>query len=259
MIKSGYIQSPTGNYQNFSKVKKNLTKLAGSSANEYILPEYTPVSNQGRLSTCVANSTCDALEILLGIQDKSSVIQLSRLFVYWNSRLAHKATNQDSGTYISTAFESLIDLGVCSENTWKYDENKVFAQPPLQAYKEGDDNKLNSFYQLTSTGNQRLDDIELAIKSNHPVCFATDVSSTFASYFNSASEKVWTLSEAGNSGHAMIITGVRQNNGKKEFYIRNSWGNGWCQDGHAWMSSDYIISSKTRDLWVPTLIPNLVF
>src|ERR1700690_2371082 len=107
---------------------------AGSTSSQYLIPERTPISDQGQLSSCVANATADAFEMLRGLADPNSVEQLSRLFVYWNARLYSKQTNIDKGTYIMYAMQSLLDYGICSENTWQYDTNKVFAQPNRLAY-----------------------------------------------------------------------------------------------------------------------------
>lgn len=43
--------------------------------------------------------------------------------------------------------------------------------------------------------------------------------------------------------HAVVVVGLGHDSaGTLWFYIRNSWGNGWGQDGHAWISADYIVA-----------------
>ena len=92
--------------RDFTTIKSNILKFASGSTNEHIIPEYTPVSNQLNLGSCVANSTVDALEILMGLSGKT--VQLSRLFVYWNARLYNQATDKDEGTFIKNAFKLAI-------------------------------------------------------------------------------------------------------------------------------------------------------
>ena len=241
-----FIQSPT------------ITSLAvANTSSTYLIPEHTPISDQGQLSSCVANATADAFEILKGLEDPNNVEQLSRLFVYWNARLYSKQTNLDQGTYIMYAMQSLIDYGICSENTWQYDTNKVFAQPNQLAYKEADDNtfKADAFYKIRTLGTYRLQDMEAAIRANHPVVFGTNVDTAFENYSGGNTAIKPPSSWAG--GHAMVAVGVRYNP-NLEFCVRNSWGLSWGNNGHVWFSSDYMTANFTDDLYVGTRMGNLL-
>ena len=127
MYKLGYKQDPIDNNDYyFTQINSNLIKYSSISPSEHIIKEYTPISDQLTLNSCVGNATADALEILLGIQGATSVKQLSRLFLYYNARVYDKNTDKDEGTYIRNCFRSLTDLGICSEATWNYDVKKVF-------------------------------------------------------------------------------------------------------------------------------------
>lgn len=242
--------------RNFSAVKSNILKFA-SSNNEHIIPEYTPVSDQLNLGSCVANSTVDALEILMGLSGKP--VQLSRLFVYWNARLYNQATDKDEGTFIKNAFNSLAKDGVCPESVWEYNTSKVFAQPPMEAYRQGSDNTIHDFYRIYSTGSKRIEEIESAIRANHPVVFGTGVTNNFLNYGYSNNDIVWQPPTDAVVGlHAMIVTGVREQNNRLQFYIRNSWGVNWGRNGHTWFDQDYFLHPTTSDIWVPTLMNNLL-
>lgn len=236
-----------------------LIKLAAANATgEYHIPEYTPISDQGQLGSCVANGTADAFEIIKGIENPSSVKQLSRLFVYWNARLYDHDTSRDEGTYVSNAMQSLVDYGICEETTWVYNESKVFVQPTLVAYKEADDNTLKAadFYKIITTGNGRLSDIETAIRANHPVVFGTGVGSDFENYDGNPNT-VFNAPKSPLGGHCMVVVGVRRNP-DLQFYIRNSWSASWGLGGHAWFSGSYLADPMTDDLYVPTLMPDLL-
>ncbi len=244
------------NDYSFSDIKSGLIKIASSSGNEHVIQEFTPISNQLKLGSCVANATVDALEILMGLT--GNVTQLSRLFVYWNARLYDGTTNLDEGTYIKNAFASLSKDGVCPESVWEYNVNKVFAQPPLEAYRQGSDNTIDSYYRIKSSGSQRLDEIAAAVRANHPVVFGTGVTNSFLTYYNDNSV-VWAAPKDKIVGlHAMIITGVREVNGELQFLVRNSWGSSWGDQGHTWFESSYILHESTGDIWVPTLMTGLM-
>lgn len=244
----------------FSDAKSGFVKLGlGTNSNIHIIPEYTPVSNQLLTQSCVAQSVCDSLEILLGLT--GTVVQLSRLFVYWNARVYTQDTDKDEGTYIRHAFDSLYTLGACSESVWEFNPNKIFLQPNLFAYKQANDNKISNFYRINDTGSKRIDQIEMAVLSNHPVVFGTSVSKNFTDFYGG--DGVWnppTSNIVGN--HAMIVTGIRNGNHGREFFVRNSWGENWGQEsktekGHCWMHESYLASPLTEDLWVPTLFEGL--
>ncbi len=236
------------------KTSNNLIKLASAnSLDTYLIPEFTPISNQGALGSCVAQATADCAEILKGIENPNKVEQLSRLFVYYNARLYTQDTDKDMGTYITNAMKSLVDFGICRESMWYYNQSKVFTQPNQLAYKEGDDNKITSFYQIED--NNRLQNIETAIRANHPVVFGTIVDASFQN--NYGVNKTFDTPTSSIGRHAMIVVGVRRNP-NLEFYIRNSWGKSWGDNGHCWMTADYLDWNETNDIYVGTMMPDLL-
>ena len=258
---SGYKPSPSNqNDKSFDLVVPAMLKESVSSASEHVIVERTPISNQLGLSSCVANATCDALEIILGIEDPSNVVQLSRLLAYWNARSYTHDTDKDGGTYISNAIDSFKTMGVCAESIWPYVEANVFVQPPLSAYKESLDNKISECYRIDGNGRARCDNVEAAIRANHPVVLATAIDDAFCAYRGSS--KVIGPPSTWIGFHAMIIVGVRGTPGQREFLLRNSWDVTWGDSqrpGHAWVTENYIAWDQTNDLWCITRVPTLVF
>ena len=258
MFKMGHIpDSPSDKDIHFSTVSNKFAAVGKDNTDsEYFITEYTPISNQGGLNSCVGNSSTDALEILMG--QKGKVVQLSRLFTYYNARLYHNAQKIDDGTMIRYAFNSFQRYGACLESTWQYDEAQVFKQPLLESYKEGQDNLITAYYKINESGKERSDAIETAIRSGHPVCFGCPVSKEYTEYWNGDENKVW-LAPTSNivGGHAELITAVRYKNGR-QFYIRNSWGEKWGIQGHSWFDSSYIEWEQATDFWVGTLMDQLI-
>src|SRR5689334_5686288 len=70
-------------------------------------PNCTPVENQGRLSSCTANASVGALECLFKMRDGDSP-DLSRLFVYYNSRRLNGTVTSDGGAQISEAMAAIL-------------------------------------------------------------------------------------------------------------------------------------------------------
>lgn len=231
-------------------------KKFGMSSNEKILPEFIPPFNQLNTNSCVANSATAALSILLGLQGKP-VIPLSRLFLYYNARVIDSTTNIDLGCFIPNCFNTLSTLGVCPETIWDFKESMVFKQPNIKAYKYGNDNKINAYYRIT--GN-RVDEIVSAINASHPIVFGTAVNRNFCD--NTFNNKDYIVSTPlGNTvgNHSMLIVGYKIVDGNTLFRIRNSWSKGWGEQGYCWFDESYINSYLSRDFWVPTNIPELVF
>lgn len=239
----------------FSIVQSVINSVRVNHNTEFSIPEFTPISNQGTIGSCVANATCDALEILLGLEDPNSVVQLSRLHLYWNARSYTHDTGRDDGSYIRNCVDSLQRLGVCPESIWPYDTQMVFAQPPIRAYQLSLDNKINAYYYI---GTNRSNSIEDALRANHPVIFASDVTQEYTQYYN-RNDIVWNTPKTWVGAHAQIIVGIRTVNGQREFKIRNSWGNNFGENGHTWYSEEYIESARCNDFWVITRTPVLVF
>lgn len=248
------------NDKSFSEIKPKLNQLGASNTNS----EHTVLGNdqveifdQLSLNSCVANSTISALKILLANQRK--FVNLSRLFCYWNARMLSQSTDTDNGCFLRDAYKSLSSLGVCLEDSWSYKIENVFATPPLESYKEGNDNIISSFYRLDSSGNQLLTDIELAVRANHPVSFGTAVSYEFERY--QGEDRLWLPPTTNIAGlHAMLIIGIKTNSdGSTNYLIQNSWSKKWGKNGTCWFSGAYLIDENSSDFWCPTLIPDLLF
>jgi hypothetical protein len=208
--------------------------------------EHTYVANNIAVHNCAGNATADSVEILNAIEGKPRV-ELSRLFVYSMARTLHQALDKDEGTYIRTCFKVLSTFGICEESVWPYNTKKVFVSPSLTAQRRALGHKIHSFYRISSTGQDRIDEVTKALKLMKPVVFGTRVDQAFKELqtFNPVGEpRGKTL-----GGHAMIIVGVLDGN----FIVKNSWGTSWGQKGFWLMKPSYLAWKNTHDLWVPTL------
>ncbi len=253
----GYLPS-RGNL-NITPFQISGTVQAMGSANvsdQYIIPDRTPILDQASLQSCVAHSVSEAFSILKFLET-GQVELYSRLYLYFNARAAIKATNRDNGCFLHDALASLTTLGICLEELYPYDISQVFMEPNILAYKEGNDNILSNYFQITSNNNQRLIDIEGAIRANHPVLFGTQVGPEFEQY--RGDDEVFNPPATSLGGHAMVIVGIRTNEtGQKEFLSKNSWSNAWGINGYVWLSSNYMTWSETNDIFVATRMPNLM-
>ena len=71
----------------------------------------SPVENQGQLGSCTANALAGALEFL-EIKSGKLLVDLSRLFIYYNERAIEHTISSDSGAMIRDGIKTLAAQGV---------------------------------------------------------------------------------------------------------------------------------------------------
>ncbi len=246
--------------RSFSRIQSSF-ETSWPFDSEHIIPEFTPISNQGRAGTCVGNGWCDAYEILYGLKfGEKAVVQLSRRFAYWISRYLHSATDVDEGTFLRAMGHQFKKVGVILESVMPYSDIEADivgkkASPKLEHYTMASNNRIEGFYRLYSEGEQMLREAEIAVRGNHPVIFAVPVTREFQQCrilktFTRPREDDW------DGWHCMIITGVRVIAGRREWLVRNSWSRFWGHEGHCWIDDSYFKLSP--DTWVATLREKLI-
>lgn len=97
-----------------------------------------------------ANALAGAYEYL-NHKSTERPIDVSRLFIYYNSRLKGLKGNEkiaDKGSAIQHAIESLEESGVCLESLWPYDIKKVNTKPKQQCYTEAADYTITEALQV---------------------------------------------------------------------------------------------------------------
>ena len=233
----------------------NAPLVNGCLAEEISNKQYfKPISNQASLSSCVANATADATEAeqarSKGISP-SSVPDISRLFIYWNSRNNQNppAYDKDDGSYIALAFDVIRRYGVAPEDYWPYDINQVLVRPSPLAYARGYAVRINNYFSINSTGDDRVADVIRTLSSGRCVVFGTKLDDQFPKIRGAQIITPPTGNYIGN--HCMIISGWSAS--KNAFEIRNSWGEGWGDLGYTYFTPEYIKASFTKDLFVATL------
>jgi hypothetical protein len=234
-------------------------KLTAVSTGDVDLRPYCSETNQYNLGSCAGNATADSVEIVSAISGKPPV-QLSRLFVYTLARNfedddhdGKSDIDKDNGTYIRLCFEVLAKFGICREDLpagkggWPYDVTKVFTLPDLMSMRAATGHRIHSYYRIDETGSSRVDKMLEALRGNHPVVFGTQVDQTFE---NISDDTPWMRTGESVGGHAMVVVGYLTGLG---FIVKNSWGNGWGDNGFCIMKPDVFMMPETNDLWVPTL------
>lgn len=245
----------------YGRIEKAFKQVASgwNLQSDYIIPDRTPISNQLNIGSCVANAWCDMMEVLIGLESgsKTPPPQLSRLFLYWISRYLTGDTDKDEGTYLRAAAQQLKNIGIFEEKFFPYDPKNVFPKKvETDLYTMASNNRLSGFYRLSSDGEQRARELELAIRANHPAVFGTPVGTEFQKYRGGG--HVLHRPDSWSGRHAMMALGIRWRNSRRQYLWRNSWGEGWGDSGKCWVDEGYMLWSETEDLWVGTRMPPLI-
>jgi len=253
-VVGGYIENKNipkkfGNYQ--SKLSSNQLPPTVD-----LRPLLTPVENQGQIGSCAANAFAGAYEYL-GTQMKSMKGDVSRLFLYYNTRKLMGTETQDSGSLMYKCVEALQQYGCCFEKTWDYKESQAFAQPSKASYDEAKAFKVEQAFKVPND----LNEWKKVLAEGLPISFGISLYESF----NEGGKKGYVPTpkngEPGfggqHAGHAMLCVGYSDTDSM--FIVRNSWGTNWGDKGYCYMPYDYLVNPEHNDgdSWVIRQIADL--
>ena len=207
-----------------------------------------PVYNQGALGSCTANALGAAFQVSQKLQGKTTWMP-SRLFLYYNERIAINTTASDSGAFLRDGIKSLNKAGICKEKEWTYDDDpapgaKFSVKPPKVCYTNAVQNLILSYQRLSNN----INTLKGCLAEGFPFVFGFTVYESFMSQKvknngimpmpNFNTEKVV-------GGHAIMAVGF--DDAKQALLIRNSWGNTWGISGYFWMPYAYVSNNNLAD------------
>lgn len=252
VLPEGYERRP------FVKAMNAFSASATSASGDHDIPSTHACYDQGGWGSCVANAATGAVCIVLEVQRQKPVL-LSRFFLYWLMREVMGTKDQDSGAYGYLAVDRIGKVGICSEETFPYIDENMFGGVPPECYPEASDNKATAWFSLGGTGSDRLEQLDVAIRSNHPVIFGTPVDSSILPTSYRAGQVLSTPDGPLIGGHEMVVTGIRYINNRRCWRIRNSWSPRYGDAGHLLIDDAFMGWASLRDLWVMTRMDPLLF
>ena len=208
----------------------------------------SPIQNQLSLGCCVEHALSGDVQMLQHI-DKVPYATLSRLFIYYNTRVAIGTVGTDSGSSLRDAIKTMA-AGACGasiENLWLYsdDGTKFKIKPPAKAYASGLQHVITSYMSLVT-----LDDMLTCLASGYPFVFGFSVYESFESDAVAANGIVPMpgSKEKLLGGHAVCCVGYNQI--YQRFLCRNSWGVNWGIKGYFTIPYIYLTNPNlASDFW----------
>lgn len=235
-----------------NKIKTTLTNPHANAAVSHTIVGLPPVDDQLSIGSCVFQSVRGAVWILAN-QNGDTREPLSQLHLYWIDRVRQGNENEDCGGFSETAIESARTIGACRDSLWPYSEegfmrDGIAVRPSIDALRDASDRRIS---QLSWFSCPTLVDVESALHVDHPIIFGTAVDSTIQSY------RPGQVLGAPNprdiiGGHEMVIVGVDYEHGPRRWLIRNSWGAGYGENGHLWVSDAFLTNPSAGGFYALT-------
>lgn len=200
------------------------------------------VESQDDISSCVSIALTTAYEVMVRVRYPEKFVELSRLFVYYHSRLFLDEIEQDRGSFLRDGLKSIKHYGVCSEELWPYVADNLAKQPPPPCYLDAAKRTITS-YNILFTNNE----IREVLSTKQPVVLGMEI---FNQIYKIDSKNP-IISLPGNVAyslgyHAVTIMGYSDET--NSFLIKNSWGPDWGDKGYAWLPYNYV-STYGSERW----------
>lgn len=211
--------------------------------------QHSPIEDQLTIGSCGPNALVGNLEYL-DIAHGKSLIDLSRLFIYYNTRHIMGTLNEDSGVSMRDLIKAVARYGVCSENSWPYIPTKFRERPGTSCYIGGLSRRITEYLRLDgSSKDQTKRAIQSCLADNYPVIFGLNLHKSFMSEKVAATGLVPVprrFFDKSIGGHAMEIVGYDT---KVDcFIVRNSWGPTWGIEGYCCIPMSYVLKEGS-DFW----------
>jgi C1A family cysteine protease len=206
-----------------------------------------PIMYQGDLGSCVAHTAISALRwhvIRSGGNDR----QLSRLGLYFFTRMIEGTINDDAGCEARNCIKAIRKYGAGDESLWPYVEKRFKMAPPKTLIDTGQLWNSLTYERVPVTGIS----VKSALATGFPVMIGLTL---FESFESEAVEKSGVVPmpnielENPVGGHEMLCVGYGQKKGY--FTVANSWSTEWGDKGYCYIPERYVGSANLgADYWI---------
>lgn len=209
-------------------------------------PLCPPVRDQGRLGSCTANASLEAMGFLYTKAGKKDP-NLSRLFCYYFSREDEGTPpDEDSGCQIRDVVKTLAKRGCCLESEWPYvDDGAAFAETPsMDAIEQAMEHQIRLYIRLPS-----LRTIKASIAAGFPPIGGFSVPDNLMSDACAKTGIVQypTAAEGFEGGHCVLFVGY--DDAVERLTFQNSWSSAWGAKGFGFLPYRFVTDGIATDFW----------
>ncbi len=222
-------------------------------------PSSPPIYDQGQFGSCTAQAWTRLIEFIQLVHIKKNIpgpeefgngyTQLARLFFYFNERRVRGTTAHDAGAMLRDGMVAARKWGVCRESIWPYNSHDLLTRPPDVCYSEGLKHLITQAKMVRITDGD-IDGMRACLASGTPIVFGKTLTDSFMRIRHDGIAPDSSGKIVG--GHAMTLVG--HDDKKKMFTVANSWGTGFGDKGHVYISYKEIGNPQiTSDFWTVTI------
>lgn len=240
-----------------------------------LMPWASEIEDQFSIGSCTANATTSAIELIA----KRALINedLSRMFLYYTSRLEESRLGQDGLQTLRSAMHAGYKAGFCLEDEWPYVVTDAEKKPLDSCFVSAANRRITRYERISLNWWEKpVDHIKAALAEGLPVIIAMTVNDRIYSVSGPLKDQKYEVAAGGKrfttiGGHAVAIIGYDDAIGG--FVYANSWGVNWGDGGfgrleyrhigeifEAWVVRGYrgveIVKPEPLPVPVPTPIPD---
>lgn len=213
-------ESLSSNKELKCSIDKNLLKLSSETPSEFDWEKenkVTCVKNQGNCGSCWAFSTVGAIESEYAIK-KKKLLNLSEqeLLDCADGEYENQGCN---GGLMENGFHYVMDKGLCTEKEYPYEAKNNTCRICKEEIKISDCKEVPSYNETS---------LKYAVLQK-PISVAVDASSLSFQFYSGG---ILNSGCGTRLNHAVLLVGYGEDNGKKYWRIKNSWGKNWGEDGY---------------------------
>jgi len=231
-----YLKKSLYTHHTFSLKDININNITAVD----LLISAPPIYNQEKNFMACANAVTSLIDY--NKQKQGDFSQVSRLFIYFNAKRIRKAYNDNRYMQISDVINGISQHGLCVEQLWNYNLDKIDMMPLKICYKQKNNDII--FCKITKS----MDQLKSCLALGKPFVFGFDAYMNICNIV--VGKYVLNLPKTEDKyigGHTVSCFGFSDE--LRAFLCRNSVGTNFGNKGYFWMSYDYVLSDKTSEFW----------
>ncbi|MEM4160882.1 MAG: C1 family peptidase [Thermoplasmata archaeon] len=211
-----------------------------------------PVRSQGSQGSCTAWATAYYHRTHLEWREKGwdvnlTAHQCSPAFLYH-----HINSGSDMGSFIDDAMEFMCTMGCASLLQFPYNENDATSWPAsVQTYIDALQFRAHNYFYISTADDVGITNLKQHIANGGTAVIGIRVYENFDTI--SSYNNTYCVSEVNlftyRGEHSVTVYGfdddIETADGRGAFRLVNSWGTGWGDAGHFWMSYEAMKSATT--------------
>ena len=171
---------------------------------------------------------------------------LSAEYAHYKAVLRRKPLNPNRGVPISLMINAIREDGQPPEDDWPY---LTVIPSPLSAWVPPK-NCARIFRHSMLRKNAEVSNIFSALNAGKAPLLVTRITEQF--YSPTTDHIIKTIpNDRDAANHAVVAVGHGKTGTGALVLVRNSWGKSWADNGHAWITKDYL-ANRLLDVAVPS-------